>query len=183
MYPSQRALHSERLTLRGYRSGDLPALVELFGNPAAARHLFGGHPLGEDETKKFIEQEFTFGTQPIGLGSLVDTRSQVVVGFAGILPCGYLAEEDLEFGFALVENAWGKGYATEIGRRQVQYGFEDLRKSRLLALAHPENGASLRVLEKLGMTKKTRIEMQDRGPREVYVMTRTEWDSMSEAGP
>jgi ribosomal-protein-alanine N-acetyltransferase len=46
---------------------------------------------------------------------------------------------------------WGKGLATELGRASLRYGFETHRFARIVAIAKPENAASIHVMEKLGM--------------------------------
>jgi ribosomal-protein-alanine N-acetyltransferase len=169
--------------LRGYQPTDLSALADLFADPKATQYLLAERRMSEDEVARFIESVFTFGDCPTGLGSLVESATQATIGFAGLLPCKYLDADDLEFGFALATSAWGKGYATEIGRRQIQYGFVELQKERLLALAHPSNVASLRVLCKLGMSRLTTIDVANRGPRDVYVISRTDdWMEFSELG-
>jgi RimJ/RimL family protein N-acetyltransferase len=46
---------------------------------------------------------------------------------------------------------WGKGYATEAALASVRFGFEQFHLDHLIALVHPENLASRRVIEKCGM--------------------------------
>jgi ribosomal-protein-alanine N-acetyltransferase len=58
----------------------------------------------------------------------------------------------IELMYALGKAAWGKGYATEAVRAAVRYAFEDAGIGHMVALAVPENTASRRVMEKLGMT-------------------------------
>jgi [ribosomal protein S5]-alanine N-acetyltransferase len=87
--------------------------------------------------------------------------------------CQYLGVEDFEFGFALNEDSWGKGYAAEIGRAQIKYGFANLPVDRLLALSHPRNVASLKVIEDIGMRFLKEILTEQRGPRLVYAIERT----------
>jgi RimJ/RimL family protein N-acetyltransferase len=59
---------------------------------------------------------------------------------------------DWEVGWHLRRDAWGKGYATEAGQAIVKYGFEALHLSVIYAIAYPENLASIRVMQRLGMT-------------------------------
>ena len=126
--------------------------------------------MGNQEGKLFIDKYFSFGELAYGLGALCEKRTGCFVGFAGFLRCDYLDVDDFEFGFALHENLWAKGYATEIGRAQIAYGFTNLCALRLLAVAHPQNAASLRVLEKIGMKSLKQIITKDRGPRCVYLI-------------
>ena len=59
---------------------------------------------------------------------------------------------ETEVGYLLDKPFWGKGYATEAARASLQFGFDRFDFSQLIALVHPENNASRRVLEKCGMT-------------------------------
>jgi len=50
---------------------------------------------------------------------------------------------------------WGNGYATEAAARLVRYGFEEAGLRRIFAECHPDNLASARVLEKIGLMPET----------------------------
>jgi RimJ/RimL family protein N-acetyltransferase len=52
----------------------------------------------------------------------------------------------------LDSNFWGKGFATEAALASIQYGFERIELSYILGAAQRQNIASVRVLEKIGMT-------------------------------
>lgn len=55
-----------------------------------------------------------------------------------------------EIGWTLARHAWGNGYATEGGRRALEYAFENLDQRHVISLLHPENTPSMRVAERLG---------------------------------
>ena len=158
--------------MRAFRDSDLPALAEMLADPVVMRWLFGTGPMTSDEARHFVEECFDFGRSASGLGVLCRKETGVFVGFAGLLPCRYLYEDDFELGFALREDSWGKGYATEIGTAQIAYGFENFDVQRLLGLAHPQNTASLKALEKIGMKLFKTIHTDQRGPRCVYAVKR-----------
>ena len=118
-----------------------------------------------------------------GLGALVLVGSYEVVGFAGLLPLRLHVEnlrqlpttstEMFEFGFVLDESKWGMGLATEIGEAQIEYAFKHLDVYELYGLSHPENVASIKVLkDKLGLKYLGAIEVEERGPRQVFSITR-----------
>jgi [ribosomal protein S5]-alanine N-acetyltransferase len=161
-------IKTKRLLLRELRDADLPMLMEMLSAPMVMRWLFGSGPMLDDEANNFINENFVFGKQAHGLGVLCVRETNAFIGFAGLLPCRYLYEDDFELGFALREDAWGKGYATEIGAAQITYGFKNFEASRLLGLAHPQNTASLKALEKIGMKLLKLINTDQRGPRCVY---------------
>ncbi len=56
-----------------------------------------------------------------------------------------------ELGYVIAKNSWGLGYATEVARCLIAFGFDELDLDRITATCHPDNLASARVLEKAGM--------------------------------
>jgi RimJ/RimL family protein N-acetyltransferase len=67
---------------------------------------------------------------------------------------------DVELGYTLARDVWGRGYATELGRALIEYAFTELRVPRVVAQVEPANTASRHVLAKLGMV--------ERGERTAY---------------
>jgi RimJ/RimL family protein N-acetyltransferase len=63
-----------------------------------------------------------------------------------------------EVGWHLKKSAWGKGYATEAGKTAIDYGFAVLKLPIIYAVVKPENHASIRVTQRLGMTPKGRTD-------------------------
>jgi [ribosomal protein S5]-alanine N-acetyltransferase len=51
----------------------------------------------------------------------------------------------------LAPDVWGRGYATEAGRASLRHAFETLAAPRVVSIVHPENEASIRVIERLGL--------------------------------
>ena len=72
-----------------------------------------------------------------------------------------------EIYYKIIPKHWGKGYATEIAKALINYGFNDLKLHRIEAGAAVQNLKSLRVLEKIGMTKE--------GIRRKILPIRGEW--------
>jgi ribosomal-protein-alanine N-acetyltransferase len=58
---------------------------------------------------------------------------------------------EIEVGYLFAADCWGKAYATEAARAALDYGFTELDLDRIVAITRPENLASQRVLEKIGM--------------------------------
>jgi ribosomal-protein-alanine N-acetyltransferase len=53
--------------------------------------------------------------------------------------------------YHLTKDNWGKGFATELARAALRFGFEDRGFDRIVAITKPPNLASIHVMEKLGM--------------------------------
>jgi RimJ/RimL family protein N-acetyltransferase len=62
-----------------------------------------------------------------------------------------------DIGYVIRRAAWGHGYATEAARLVIAFGFEQLGLHRIGATCAPENLASVRVLEKLGMRREGQL--------------------------
>jgi len=114
---------------------------------------------GQNYLKNFIRKNLISGR-------FITKEDLQYVGHAGIYPRP-TRKEDWEFVYFLRRDAWGKGYATEIARRIIQYGFEDLRLPEVFATVDDDHFASIRVLEKSGM-KFERFETDDDSRFSVY---------------
>jgi ribosomal-protein-alanine N-acetyltransferase len=72
--------------------------------------------------------------------------------FAGWCGLQFLAETgEIEVAYMLGREFWGRGLATEAALAAIEFGFDELRLDEIVALVHPENTRSRRVIEKLGM--------------------------------
>ncbi len=141
-------MKSERLGFRCWSQDDLPLASELWGDIEVTR-LFGG-PFCEEEISQRLEHEIswmdTYGFQYWPMYLLSDNEH---VGCCGLRP--YRAEEQIhELGFHLRPKYWGRGLAPEAARAVIDFAFETVGAKGLSAGHHPENGASKKVLEKLG---------------------------------
>ena len=165
-----------RMVLRAVGEADILQLYQkIFSVPEVMSWVFAGSALSLAESESFIRANFNFKAAPTGLCALADKASGEVIGFAGLNPCQVLSDDDLEFGFVLACEAWGRGLATEIGQAQLALGFEQLRRPRLLALASAEKAASISTLEKLGMGYHSDVMPSGRSLRRVYCIGAGEW--------
>jgi RimJ/RimL family protein N-acetyltransferase len=78
-------------------------------------------------------------------------------------------ERWFEPAWILVRQEWGQGLATEAARAVVSHATEDLHQSRLLATVHPQNQASIRVIEKVGFSFLREAEVRQGRPAMVFV--------------
>ena len=87
--------------------------------------------------------------EKIGFCAVVEKTTNKIVGWCGLWRLKETGET--EVGYAIAKEFWGNGFAAEAARRFLQYGFEELNLKKVVAVAMPENNASRRVMEKLGM--------------------------------
>lgn len=145
-------LETPRLRLRLITLDDLQVMYRLFTDPDVIR--YADTPARDmEEARQRLEQGPLADYQKYGYGRFaVELKSSgEVIGFCGIK---YLPEIDLpEVGYRYFKEYWGKGIGTEAAQACVEFARTDLGVKKLVALIIPENIASIRVAEKLGMTR------------------------------
>jgi RimJ/RimL family protein N-acetyltransferase len=124
-----------------YRIYQSPGVLTYFPNPVSP---------ALEKVQRFIDGQQAHW-EKVGYGNwgvrLVDTPG--IIGWAGLQ---YLPElGETEVGFLLDRPYWGRGYATEAAQASLDFGFEHMNLAHIIALVHPGNLASKRVIEKCGM--------------------------------
>lgn len=91
-----------------------------------------------------------WAAEKIGFCALIEKEANQFVGWCGLWR---LTEtKEVEIGYAIRKEFWGRGYAVEASEAFLHYGFDDLNLEKIVAVTAPENRNSRRVMEKLGMT-------------------------------
>ena len=151
---------TERLRLRRRTEEDLPDLMAMDAEPAVIRFIADGCPpepaAHRQELIRRIRQDFGTG---LGIWSVFRRETPPrFLGWVCLIPLpGY---DDIELGYRFRSAAWGHGYAFEASRALIPYAFEALAPPQLVAVIHPENERSLRLIARLGFA--------DAGWRDAY---------------
>lgn len=131
----------------------MPLARRLWGSPDVARYLVRGQ-LSESDIQARLQRErdalerFGFQYWPMFLKETGD-----FAGCCGLKQCPYEGtpeSPELELGFHLVPEVWGRGLATEAATAVARHAFDGRGAARVFAGHHPENRASAAVLRKLG---------------------------------
>jgi [ribosomal protein S5]-alanine N-acetyltransferase len=144
-------LTTERLHLRPFTDADRLAIHAVYADPEVMRHVgHGAHRTIEETVAALRVYGEVLERRGFSFLAVTERDGGALVGDAGLYPLG----EDVELGYTLARSAWGRGYATELGRALVAHAFEALGAPRVVAQVEPGNAGSRRVLEKLGMTER-----------------------------
>jgi len=157
-------LQTERLILRPWTMNDVEAAFRMYGDPEVTRYLGNTSYESSLETQavnleKVIAKYEVLGQEGYGFWAVETQDSGEVVGAGLLKPLNLsvghppLDEPEVEVGWHFAKEFWGHGYATEMGRELVRYGFETVGLTTIFAIAYPENTRSTRVMDKLGMEK------------------------------
>jgi RimJ/RimL family protein N-acetyltransferase len=148
-------LSSKRLILREISMTDLEKVHELHSVPEVDEFNTLGIPQNMEATRNIIacdieDQENKTRTRFCWKIILKETGE--FIGLSGM----FLSNDRFktaEFYYKLFPEFWNKGYATEIAKELIRFGFEECNLHRIEAGVATQNHASVRVLEKAGMTR------------------------------
>jgi RimJ/RimL family protein N-acetyltransferase len=143
-------LRTARLNLREFVMADLRAVYAYSSDPRVTRYLFFG-PRDEDGTADYLEGllasqrerpriRFELAVEEIESGRVI-----------GACDLSFIERNVVDLGYMLGTESWGRGYATEMALALIDAAFFDLRADRVISTVDVNNGASIRVLEKVGM--------------------------------
>ena len=150
-------LETQRLLLRELRTSDLDAIHEYASDPIVVKYMTFG-PITIQDSKNFIAKALSKQkAEPktdFTLGITLKENDSIIGG------CGLtiVSEIQANIGYILNKHFWGKGYATETAKALTEYGFRELGLHRVYATCDPDNDASIRVLEKVGMKLEGRLK-------------------------
>lgn len=149
-------IETERLILRTFTTDDTGLIYKLNIDPEVTRYTLD--PVKDtDQAKEILENAilpqyalYNHGRWAVHVKQDLGTDTMGFIGWCGLKARPELGEIDL--GYRFMKKTWGKGFATEAAYASLQHGFKNLGLPRIVGRALPGNGASLRVLEKIGMT-------------------------------
>lgn len=158
-------ISTARLHVRNFKPEDWRAVYEYTSNVKVMKYIPGG-VFTEQQAQEFVLKHSGDGRQKgedVATGedeqkgedvqnfavSLTDERR--LIGHISFHK--YFGEHTYEIGWVFHPAYYRKGYATEAAKAIVQFGFEQMQLHRIIATCQPENTASYRIMEKIGMRR------------------------------
>ncbi|MEN8173053.1 MAG: GNAT family protein [Chloroflexota bacterium] len=151
-------LKTNRLILREYSRSDIESVHAYAKDPEVVSFMTWG-PNTIDQTQSFIELTIAQQGELPRLHyhfAVVQADTKIIIGGCGI----HFQSDNLQIayiGYTFNRYFWGHGFASESAKCLLQFGFEEHNANRIWATCDPENTASARVLEKVGMQREGRL--------------------------
>lgn len=152
-------LQTPRLLLRPVTLDDTDALLAVWGDPETMRWYPA--PLDRDGMILRIRQQIERYPSGTGQLGLVIKESGDLIGNCGPVWHDVHGVQELEVGYSLRRDQWGKGYASEAARAALDYVRDTLHKTDPISLIRPGNLASCRVALKNGARLEKTIHWRD----------------------
>ncbi len=181
-------LLTERLRLTPLVDTDIDISIEMYTDQRVVKYVCD--PLSEDEVRAGMSDWTRRGGNGcIGIWCVSDRMSAEKYGDAYLLPLsveepdndfsllipGQMPAGDIEIGFFLKPSAWGKGYATEVCRRLLEFAFQDSPLNEVVSSVNEEHVVSRHVLEKTGFIDRGYMRCYGE-VSPIYRITRQEWE-------
>jgi ribosomal-protein-alanine N-acetyltransferase len=185
-------IFTQRLILRSWRDSDRQPFAEMSEDADVMEHL---RPLAtQDACNAWIDFQINHqSSHGFCLWALESRASGLFMGAVGLLHVSFVAHftPAVEVGWRLARPFWGQGFAAEAARAALQFGFEEIRLTEVVAHASVRNTRSRRLMAKLGMSHDCAEDFDRPGAPEsdslrrqaLYRLTRDAWLSQRNPSP
>jgi RimJ/RimL family protein N-acetyltransferase len=176
-------IETERLLLRELRAADEDHIHEYASDPEVVRLMIWG-PNTREATREFLDRALQAQTQwpRADVGLAIELKSEHrMIGSIGLrMKDG--TNHTADIGYVLNRKYWRNGYMTESARAVLDVAFKQLKLHRVWATCDIRNGASYRVMEKLGMRRegtfvKNAMEKGEWRDTYLYAILAEEWQA------
>ena len=183
-------LETRRILLRPFTPADWDTVYQISTDPDTTKYLchFGNAgSTPEGDARRFL----SYATEAWQKDPLRAREYALVLKETGeVMGDGSIellddANACAEIGWILLPRFRGKGYATEMGRELLRFGFETLGVQRIIAHCDARNAPSYHVMERLGMrfahlAPAARPAKEQNGPKgdeATYEILRENWEA------
>ena len=144
----ENIFETERLLVRPYHAGDFEDFYALNSDEEVMRYIRPAQSR-EDAQVFFTKIIEDYEVQPgLGRWAMILKQDNTLVGSFAVIPV--LDSTDIQIGYALLKQNWGKGYASESVTGGIKYVFNKLGLSHVAGITEPGNVVSQKVLLKNG---------------------------------
>ena len=147
-------LFSDRLRFDRFTESHLQNFFSLENDPAVMSFYRRKYSATVEDSLPFFRLYMDYMARNPNYGgySVFDRVSGKFIGIAVIIHIELKEEnKDIEIGYRLHKKFWGHGYATEMARTMLNYGFYTLGHTELYGTTNPEHQVSQHILKKIGM--------------------------------
>ncbi len=140
-------IETPRLILRRFATEDWTAVFTYTADPTVMHYIPEG-PMTQTQAQTWVNNNSGESAQAFPI--ILQQNGQII---GHIIFHAWFSHRTYEIGWVLHQAYQGQGYATEAAKAVLDYAFTGLQAHRVIATCQPENTASYRVMEKIGMRR------------------------------
>jgi len=156
-------IETDRLELRRLTADDAAFMLDLLNQPSFIENIGDRGVRTLEDARGYILNGAVASYERRGFG-LYLVAVKATGEAAGI--CGLVKRDgldDVDIGFAFLPQHWGQGYAVESATAVKDYAAKVIGLHRLVAITSPDNLASIRVLERIGLAFEAMVRLSPNG--------------------
>ena len=142
---------TKRLLLREFQASDRENLGEILSDPEVMKFSSMGVLRNDQLEQNLLLTIAKYQETGAGFWAVIDKESKELIGRIGLPYLELDGEKFYEVAFRVRKKSWGKGFGTEAALGCAAFAFEQLNQNFVRSIIHPENGAAIRVAERIGM--------------------------------
>ncbi|SIQ84918.1 GNAT family N-acetyltransferase [Chryseobacterium sp. RU33C] len=146
----KKILETNRLLLRELTIDDAADFYELNANPRVIHYTGDSAFVNVEEALCFLRNYNDYKVNGYGRWAVISKSDNEFLGWCGLKYT--ISKNETDIGFRFFEKYWNMGFATESAAACLNYGFDELNLQKIIGRAMSENKASIKVLQKLGLT-------------------------------
>jgi RimJ/RimL family protein N-acetyltransferase len=161
-------LETPRLKLRKLTLDDAPFILRLVNEPSWLEFIGDKGVRDLDGARKYLREGpiGMYERHGFGLYMTEVKESGAQIGMCGLIKRDTLP--DVDIGFALFPEFWGRGYAHEAAAAVLEHGRRTFDLKRIVAITSLDNESSIKVLEKIGMQFERTLEFAPGDPVRLF---------------
>lgn len=143
------SFQTKRLTAERLQQGHFDFVFQMHQDEKVMAYLGGKRT--RQQTTKYMEHNIShWDKHGYGIWILRVNETGYFAGRGGLRKVVFDSKEEVEIAYGLMPEFWNKGLATEFVKAVIKVGLSQIGLSSLVCITHPDNGASKRILEKVG---------------------------------
>lgn len=156
-----RPIATARLTIRPLTLADAAFIVTLLNDPDWLRFIGDKAVHSEDDARRYLETGplAMYAMHGFGLCAVERNTDRATIGMCGLIR--RIGLEDVDIGYAFLPQSRGQGFALEAAQAVLDYGLDTVGIARIVAITDPDNAASSRVLQRIGMRFERQVHLTD----------------------
>jgi ribosomal-protein-alanine N-acetyltransferase len=162
-----------RLLIRQYTLDDFETFFSLHGDDDVMKYIRLAKT--REDALAFLQQIIADydALQGLGRWGMYSKTDPSFSGSFAVIPVKNT--DDIQVGYLMAKDQWGKGYASEATEGGLKYVFNQLQRERVAGITFPENTASQKVLLKNGFSFEKMIVEDDNVELNMYMLNKEDW--------
>jgi RimJ/RimL family protein N-acetyltransferase len=146
------SIETQRMRLSRWQPADAVAFRPIAQDPLVMRFVNNGEPWSDAKVREFIARQMKHAkSNGFCFWKIQRKPDGRLIGLCGLQALRLGSRWEVEIGWWLTPPNWGRGLASEAASAVMTEALKDLSINRIVAIAIPENRASRRIMQKIGM--------------------------------